>query len=97
MAQTGLGLLDIPADFNPSGVSDTSSTPWWVPLVQTGVMTAEQVIDSQVIPPPTTPVVYPVGAPYSSVYIPSAAGSITSSPLFWPVVILGAIWLFRRK
>lgn len=97
MAQTGLGLLDPPSDLPDS---TTGTTPWWVPLVQSGVMTAEQVIDTQVIPPPAMPAPsYPYGTygiPSSSVYIPSAS-SIMSSPLFLPVVIIGAILLFRRK
>lgn len=94
MPQVGLGFTDVPADFVPSDTTDTSTTPWWVPLVQTGVMTTQQVVDTQLIPPapPNFPApYYPGSTPYTAV------SSITSSPLFLPVVLIGAFLLLRRK
>jgi hypothetical protein len=88
-------------DFSPiiegplaSDAGSSGTTPWWVPLVQSGVMTAEQVIDTQVIPPPTMNFPPPV---YGTSYLPSSFSSITSSPLFWPAVLFGAFLLLRRK
>jgi hypothetical protein len=73
--------------------SSTSVTPWWIPLVQTGVMTAEQVVATQTMPPPTMNFPYP-----GSTFYPSGpVSSITSSALFWPAVLVGAFLLFRRK